>query len=358
MEDKKPKVSRFKGVKMIKKSFVLSIPKLKTTGAIIMVIGLFLGVFSEYPIFNSIFSMVLFFCAIFFLIVGGIFLSMGARAETKREKIRLNKSKDEEREEDSLIINSTIYKDHIQKLNQFYEENPSFISSRKKEFINNLYLGNINWENKNYGVSLKHFKRCSEIKSIFTSVYNGQKKVFLNEKEVVPREFINIYELHNVAEKINDLENFSHYNIFIDSLFSYSRRKSYNSAFNSYIKAENHKKKIWRKLYLLDKKKENEIKLAFTVVVLNLTAKIKKTVLNLSTKFTRLEIREIAEKCNLDNEDLIIEVVRKMINNKEIYAEYFRSSNSILFNQQANIEEIDRLMATYKEWEEKGIGKK
>ena len=33
-----------------------------------------------------------------------------------------------------------------------------------------------------------------------------------------------------------------------------------------------------------------------------------------------------------------------MIDNKEIYAKYFESSKSVAFNQQANVEEIDKLM--------------
>lgn len=86
--------------------------------------------------------------------------------------------------------------------------------------------------------------------------------------------------------------------------------------------------------------------------------KIKKLVLELGIKFTRLEIKEIGEKSSIDNEDTIIEVVKDMIKNKEIYAEYFSSSKAIAFDQQANIEEIDKLMATYKEWEEKEVGKK
>jgi hypothetical protein len=43
--------------------------------------------------------------------------------------------------------------------------------------------------------------------------------------------------------------------------------------------------------------------------------------------------------------------------NKEIYGEYFKSSKTISFNQVANIKEIDNLWETYKQWEEKSIGK-
>jgi len=41
-----------------------------------------------------------------------------------------------------------------------------------------------------------------------------------------------------------------------------------------------------------------------------------------------------------------------MIVNKEIYAEFFKSSNTVSFDQQANIDEIDELMAAYKDWED------
>jgi len=86
--------------------------------------------------------------------------------------------------------------------------------------------------------------------------------------------------------------------------------------------------------------------------------KIKKTVLDLGTKFTRLKIIEIAEKCGLKDQQVIIDTVLNMIEKNEIYADYFSISKSIAFNQQANIEEIDRLMAAYKDWEDKKVRKK
>ena len=84
---------------------------------------------------------------------------------------------------------------------------------------------------------------------------------------------------------------------------------------------------------------------------------IKKTILQLCTKYARLQIIEIAEECGVDNQ-LIISTVKEMIKNQEIYAKYFESSKSVAFDQQANIEEIDNLMAIYKEWEDKKVSKK
>ena len=86
-------------------------------------------------------------------------------------------------------------------------------------------------------------------------------------------------------------------------------------------------------------------------------AKIKSSILDLGARFGRLQIIEIAEECGIEN-DLIISTIKEMIDNKEIYAKYFESSKSVAFNQQANIDEIDKLMATYKEWEDKKVEKK
>ena len=85
---------------------------------------------------------------------------------------------------------------------------------------------------------------------------------------------------------------------------------------------------------------------------------IKKTILDLGIKFARLQIAEISEVCDVDDVRLIVDVVKDMIDNKEIYAQYFSSTKSIAFDQQANIDEIDNLMSTYKDWEDKEAGKK
>ncbi|MFX1456357.1 MAG: hypothetical protein ACFFDB_13365 [Promethearchaeota archaeon] len=83
---------------------------------------------------------------------------------------------------------------------------------------------------------------------------------------------------------------------------------------------------------------------------------IKKTILDLSTKFDRLEVHDISEKCGVDK-NTIIQVLKNMTKKNEVYAEYFKTTNSVAFNQKANIEEIDSLMAKYKEWEDDRIDK-
>jgi len=85
---------------------------------------------------------------------------------------------------------------------------------------------------------------------------------------------------------------------------------------------------------------------------------IKKTVLELGVKFARLQIAEISEVCGVGDIQLIVDTVKDMIDNKEIYAQYFSSTKSVAFDQQANIDEIDKLMEQYRQWEKEGISKK
>ncbi len=84
---------------------------------------------------------------------------------------------------------------------------------------------------------------------------------------------------------------------------------------------------------------------------------VKTTVLELGSKFSRIQTVEITEKTGIKDETLIIGVIQSMIKNQEIDAEYFSSTRSIVFNQLTNIDEIDALMSAYKEWEDKGEGK-
>lgn len=47
-----------------------------------------------------------------------------------------------------------------------------------------------------------------------------------------------------------------------------------------------------------------------------------------------------------------------MTKNEEIYAHYFKTINMVVFNQQANIDQVDKLMKIYRDWEEEKFGKK
>ncbi len=83
---------------------------------------------------------------------------------------------------------------------------------------------------------------------------------------------------------------------------------------------------------------------------------VRKAVLNLGSKLVRLKIKEIAEFTRVDT-STVLKTIRIMINNEQIYAEYFESSKTVAINQLANLENIDKLMDLYHDWEKKKIKK-
>jgi len=85
---------------------------------------------------------------------------------------------------------------------------------------------------------------------------------------------------------------------------------------------------------------------------------IRNTILQLGTKSSRINLNQISKKSGVKNSNIILKVVQEMIEAKEIYGEYFSSTKTILFDQKANIREIDNLMKMYREWEENKTAKK
>ena len=67
---------------------------------------------------------------------------------------------------------------------------------------------------------------------------------------------------------------------------------------------------------------------------LNTIKKIKYTIFNYGSKLTRLELMDISEKSGIQDENLIEKIILDMINNRELNAEYFSSSKSIVFYQE------------------------
>jgi len=85
-------------------------------------------------------------------------------------------------------------------------------------------------------------------------------------------------------------------------------------------------------------------------------AQVRKKVLNFSTTYSEFKIYDLAQICSTDK-DFIKSVVKKMIKNNEIYAEYFKNTKKFAFNIKSNLEEIDKLMALYEQWEIQHLGK-
>ena len=85
---------------------------------------------------------------------------------------------------------------------------------------------------------------------------------------------------------------------------------------------------------------------------------IKSQILDLGAKYNQIYISEIVEKTKIDDELLIAEVINEMVANSEIYAEFSKDNQTILFDLETNIKEIDALMETFKKWEQEDYGKK
>ncbi len=87
-------------------------------------------------------------------------------------------------------------------------------------------------------------------------------------------------------------------------------------------------------------------------------APVRKSILELGVKFTRLQIAEIAERVKGLKENQIIAVVEDMIRKGQIVAEYFKSTRSVAFDQQANTQAlakfIGELDGQFTEWGKDG----
>ena len=87
------------------------------------------------------------------------------------------------------------------------------------------------------------------------------------------------------------------------------------------------------------------------------TARVKTQILNLSTDHPDIKVVDISKRCSVDK-STVIKIVKKMIRNNEIYADYFKHSRKFAFNNLANTEKIDELLNLYNEWEREKIGNK
>jgi len=83
---------------------------------------------------------------------------------------------------------------------------------------------------------------------------------------------------------------------------------------------------------------------------------VKRKIIEFGGKIARLKVKDISEKSNVDT-STVFRVLKEMIRNQEIYAEYFKSSKTVAFNQIANLENIDSLMKLYEDWEHQKLKK-
>jgi len=111
--------------------------------------------------------------------------------------------------------------------------------------------------------------------------------------------------------------------IFVDHLLKVNKT---SIALKNLNEIEN----IARSQGLLDFLKETEQrKIRIKKQELEKINRIKQTILNLSTKYSRLQLTDISEMSTIQDETLIEEVIYDMIKNKEIQGDYFHSSKAL-----------------------------
>jgi len=194
-----------------------------------------------------------------------------------------------------------------------------------------------------------------EINSMITKAEKLKKEKLCNEVTVILNEAllksIKLKNSHNKDQKIQEIYKYfdSTYNDMIIEKIERGNELKKTTNFNESMNAYNEAYKIAQKFYSSHKRKNNS-KMINGLKKSTKIAKIKNAILQLGTQFARLQIIEIAEECGED-EDLIVTTVKDMIEGEEIYAKYFERSRAVAFNLQANIDDIDKLMAIYKQWE-------
>lgn len=82
---------------------------------------------------------------------------------------------------------------------------------------------------------------------------------------------------------------------------------------------------------------------------------LRTALLSMSTQFQRLHVKEIAESTGVNNDYMIIRNIKKMIENKELHAEYFTSTSTVVFKQDQNIRDMKDLQMKNKQQELKQI---
>ncbi|MFX1366713.1 MAG: SBBP repeat-containing protein [Promethearchaeota archaeon] len=103
--------------------------------------------------------------------------------------------------------------------------------------------------------------------------------------------------------------------------------------------------------------KDKNLSILKDYVITTRIIKTKDFIFNLSQNSERLEVSDIVEKSGM-REAYILSAILDMIKNREISAEYIKSTKEVVFQKQVNIEEIDKLIKSFEDWEKEGKGKK
>ncbi len=173
-----------------------------------------------------------------------------------------------------------------------------------------IYKGKVLTQSEAFDIALECYNKI-------INTYPNSVKVWYNKGLLY--EYVKNYDEANIcAEKLSDIDP--------------NQKLDYDLKFNKNSRelslAENLYKGISEEKGLRKSYDQNQLSI------------IKNFILDAGCKYSRLHIDEIGEKCKIGNRQLIIDTVLKMIKDKEIYANYFQSSNFIAFEIQANLQNI------------------
>lgn len=271
------------------------------------------------------------------------------QVEEKKNIRIINQIKKIEKEADILKNKNKLKKAILEYQNALEKANEMFTSNEKKKELNKIKKR----INEIYVIQIKELLEQGNQLRVEKSS-NKAIGVFNNALEINNKMFI-AHEKDQIKDKIETNFDLTYSDIISERMEKGNKLRK-EMKFDNSIKIFKDALNIIEKMYNSNKKSYRKSKLKSLIHQAQI-AKIKNTILNLGVKFGRLQVVEIAEECGESNK-LIITTVKEMIENKEIYARYFSSTQTVAFDQQANIDEIDALMKQYKKWEEEGISKK
>jgi hypothetical protein len=216
------------------------------------------------------------------------------------------------------------------------------INKKRKESFNDTLISEIEGKIKE-GKELKVKGELEKVLNICNEQLLSSKKLYdsVNKEKIITKikNLIDDTIVLTIEEKIGRGEQLNKEGDFVNAINNFKEQLENTKSISETSRREKITKKIQE--YLIFSK----------------MLKIKGIIVDLGSEFGRLQVSDIIEKCG-EEEELIISAIQDMIKNREISAEYFKSSKAIAFKQQVDIEEIDKLMKSFDEWEKEGKGKK
>ncbi len=260
------------------------------------------------------------------------------------------------------LLNNSDLSTPIRNYNKSIEIDPQHIYGYNQ-------LGKIYRELKDYERAIEYLNKCIEIDPTYKSTYIYLMSAYFEsgEDQKWREPYLKILEIdpdyvgsftQGLIENSKKI-----YQIFrkIQSLFTELAQKFPNNVkYQNYSKLDlsniskvmpeivEHFNKIDDVKNFYNNLKRRKI---ISLIPWDIISKIKEITIKLGVKYNRLKIPEIAEKCG-SPQDCVIVVINEMIKDEEIYADYFESTQFVVFDKKANLDESENMHNKFKVWEE------